>query len=147
MKNVSLKGECINSTGVIETKSRSDLAPCVLRMITIQGGGIVTFESFGINPERGVVINFSAITCTQKTILKAAATGSQQGSLRVRGLLGDDINHTVDRINAPGCRAGSANYFDAFDIFQQRILLLPQNAGKHRRIYATSVHQNLQFVR
>src|SRR5690606_33405036 len=58
-----------------------------------------------------------------------------QQSLRVPGGFADDVDHAVHRVRAPERRARAADDFDAFDVLEHRLLLVPnppENSGVYR---------------
>ena len=59
---------------------------------------------------------------------------------------GDDIDHPVHGVGAPNRSARSANHFDPLDVFQGKILLVPQHCRKRWLIQRASVDQSQDLV-
>jgi hypothetical protein len=67
--------------------------------------------------------------------------------MSLAGVFSDDIDYSVYCISAPYGAAWSADYFDAIDVLQWHVLLVPENAGKGVRIHAATVDHNQNLVR
>ena len=62
------------------------------------------------------------------------------------GVARDDVDHAIDGVRSPERAARTANDFDAVQIFDDCVLLVPEHAGKKRRIDDASVHQHQELV-
>src|SRR5882672_8058598 len=72
----------------------------------------------------------------------STADGSQH-SMRVFRALGDDVDHSGDRIGSPDRAPGTTDDFDALNIFEHYAVLQgPIDAGKKWGIKAPAVHQD-----
>src|ERR1700693_6166529 len=75
------------------------------------------------------------------------AARANQPAMSLAGVFSDDIDYSVYCISAPYGAAWSADYFDAIDVLQWHVLLVPENAGKGVRIHAATVDHDQNLVR
>src|ERR1700681_775558 len=54
----------------------------------------------------------------------------------------NNVDHAVDGVRSPDRAAGSPNYFDPLNIFQQYVLYIPINASKKRGVNAAPIDQH-----
>src|SRR5262245_43331804 len=76
-----------------------------------------------------------------------AAAHRQQRPLRIARTLRRDVDDTVDCVGAPERRARTADYLNPVDVFQQRVLHIPEDSGEERCVDSSPVDQYLQLVR
>src|SRR6185312_13941575 len=57
-------------------------------------------------------------------------------------ILRNDVDDAIDCVSSPYGSARASNDFDSVDVFKQRVLNLPIDAGKERRINAAPVDQH-----
>ncbi len=93
------------------------------------------------------VAGLAAVAQGGKALLLGAGTGLDQCALGIFGVLGNDVDHAVDRIGPPQGATGTAHHLDALDIVKQSILHVPVDSGKWRRIDTAAVDQNLHLVK
>src|SRR5262245_17793995 len=67
-------------------------------------------------------------------------------SLRLFCALGDDIDYSIDSVRAPQSAARSTNHLYPINIFQQRVLNIPEYSGKQWCINRAAIHQDQKFV-
>src|SRR5213594_4467298 len=58
----------------------------------------------------------------------------------------NDVDDAVYRVRAPQRAARAADDFYALDVFDQRVLHVPEHAGEQRRIDAAPVNEHEQLV-
>src|SRR2546423_4360188 len=83
----------------------------------------------------------TAIAEVAEALIETSATQRGESSMSVLGALGDDIDYRVDGICPPDGSARASDDFDAFNVFEQRVLDLPVNARNKGRINAAAVYQ------
>src|SRR5207245_1032911 len=119
---------------------------------------IASFGEVGLFPVRSVVIKLFAIRMklgapregvavdavvkalagpgpgpvpeTAEALIFVSAAGGHERSMRIFGTLGDDIDHSVNRICSPDSSARSPDDFDPLDILEQGVLDLPKNRSE-----------------
>src|SRR5579864_6663817 len=75
------------------------------------------------------------------------ARGTCHGnSLSLGGRFRDDVDDSIDRIRAPQRSARAADDLNLRDVFQRKILCVPIDAAKLRRVHASSVNQHQHLV-
>ena len=99
----------------------------ICRFVSIGIHGIVPVKVLGIHPIEQIIIQTAPIPNTGKKSFFGSAAGGKVGSLAVIGFFGDNIDNTVDGIGAPQGSAGTTNDLDPIDVFEQRILHVPEN--------------------
>ncbi|MNV58358.1 hypothetical protein D3C71_1507260 [compost metagenome] len=60
--------------------------------------------------------------------------------------LGDNVDDSVDCVSAPQRPARTADHFDAINVFQHDILLVPEHARKERGVDSAPVDQDKELV-
>src|SRR2546423_3092261 len=78
----------------------------------------------------------------QQTVFDRSPSAGNEHSFRIFGVLGDDVDRSVDGIRSPNGAARSADGFDAFDVLEHGVLNLPINTGEERRINAATIDQH-----
>ena len=101
----------------------------------------------GLDVDPGVLIlpHLEALAQPGPVLLVTQQSGGQ-GAPGIRSRLGDDVDHPVHRIGAPGGGARSADHLDALDILQHQILGLPDHPGVKGRIDTASIDHHQQLV-
>ena len=120
-------------------------APVVVPRLSLRRHRLVAREPLAPHPQVPVARRH-AMAKRGKGAFLAAGTGDQQAALSVARPPRDDVDHPVDRVRTPHRRARPANHFDALDVFEQRVLDLPQHAREEVRVHAAAIHQHQQLV-
>ncbi|KFB70222.1 MAG: hypothetical protein AW09_004690 [Candidatus Accumulibacter phosphatis] len=129
----------------VTAKADAPGLPVVVAGMTLGGDRLVAFESLSPDAEM-TAAGLAAVAESQQSAFFVAGRGNQQVALGVACAAGDDVDHAIDRVGAPHRGPRAAHHLDAVDVFEQRILVFPEHAGKERRIDAAPVHQHQQLV-
>ena len=103
-------------------------------------------EIFLVDADIGVLSDLPAIADAFKSLIHVAAAAFDIEALRVLAAFGDDIDHPIDGIGTPKRGSGAADDFNPVNIFQEQILHVPINAREGRRINASSIDEDQEFV-
>src|ERR1700681_1204040 len=86
-------------------------------------------EGLAVNPVIKALVVPAPVAEIDKALIDISAAGRYEHSTRIFGVLGDDIDHSVDSICSPNRTARAADDFDPLDILEHCILDLPINPG------------------
>ena len=103
-------------------------------------------EALAINPPVPHFPGLAAIAQFAGRLRFLACADTRHPTLRRGCRLTDDIDHPIDRVGPPQRRPWPANDFDALDVGHHRVLHVPIDPGKGRRIDTAPVHQHQQLV-
>jgi len=99
-------------------------------------------ERLAINAIVEVLAVSAAITQAEETLIEAATSSGCKHAVSFAGLLGDDVDHRVDRVRSPDGSSGSTNHFDTLNILKQRILDFPVHSGKQGSVNTAPVYED-----
>ena len=89
-------------------------------------------EAFGVDAVIEVLAVAAAVAEVDEALLLVAAAGGTSVPVGLLRGLGDDVDDAVDGVRSPDGAAGSADDFDAIDVFEQGVLHFPVGAGEQR---------------
>ena len=78
-----------------------------------------------VNLHVSVVTNVFSVAQCDKTFFSTAHAGRNHATVTVRGMFGNNVNNTIDRIGAPKCGPWPPNNLNPFYIFKWCGLMLP----------------------
>src|SRR6266852_1000979 len=105
-------------------------------------------EALPVNPIVKVAAVAGTPTEPADALVNVSAANRSEGSMRVFRTLGNDVDHSGNRVRSPDRAPGAANDFDAFNILEQDAILKgPINAGEKLRIEASAVNHNQHGLR
>ena len=145
--NVALQSESILLGRLpIITEPAAIHFPCVIGFVPIGQDRFIATETFAIDTQITVLVQLDTVAGAKSNFL-SASTDRKQEPLGILGAFGKDANDAIDGICAPQSSARSADDFDPVNIFQERILHVPEHAGKQRGIYDAAINHHQQLVR
>src|SRR5712692_5904788 len=74
---------------------------------------------------------------TEGALVDVSAAAGHERSVGVFGVLGDDVDHSVDSVRSPDGATGTADHFDPVDVLEQCVLDIPPDTGKEWRVDAS----------
>ncbi len=130
----------------IDAEPALDHVPRVRCISAVAEHRVIAIEILAVDAVVHVRAQRTAVTRPCEILQLRSAARFHGQSLRLAGVASGDIDHTVDRIRSPQRSAGSADHFDAIDVFERIILRVPDNARIQRRVNRPAVDQDQQFV-
>ena len=109
----------------IRTKSDLPAAPSVRDRATVGSIRVVPVGELAIDPE-GPRVQAAAVAQRTATLVVAYISDKQRAA-RFRGVSGDDVDHAVHGVGAPQCPSRPADHFDALDVLEHHLLLIPED--------------------
>ena len=106
----------------------------------------VAQEAFRIRAVVQLIAQCTAKSNRRERALLSPAAHRQKPARRLRRAFRRDIDDPVHRVRAPERRAGTADDFDALDVFHHHILRIPKNAGKKRCVHRPPIDQHEEFI-
>src|SRR5258708_38644503 len=91
-------------------------------------------EGLSVDPVIEDLVVPGAIPEIGEALVEVSTAGGHEHSTSVLGVLGDDIDHSVDGICTPDGPARPSDDLDPFNIFEQCVLDLPIDACKQWRV-------------
>src|SRR5438874_1282928 len=86
-------------------------------------------ENLAVDTVIKVLVVPAPVAEIDKALIDISAAGRYEHPTRIFGVLGNDIDHSVDSICSPNRTARAADDFDPLDILEHCVLDLPINAG------------------
>src|SRR6266478_2865538 len=99
-------------------------------------------EGFSVDAIIKTFIVPGSIAKMGEALVEISATGGDESSMGVFGILGDDIDYSVDGICSPDGSTRASNDFDALNILKQGVLDLPINTCEQWRVNAPAVDKH-----
>ena len=143
---VALQRECAGRRSPIRPEPRLAAVPAVVGRSTVGPRGLVAVGDLAVDPKRTVRAQLSALP-RSGAALEIPGSCHEQSALRFRSAPGDYVDHAVHRIGAPQRCARAADHLDPVDIFEQRILGVPEHAREQRRVDSAPVDEDQKLVR
>jgi hypothetical protein len=104
-------------------------------------------ESFAVDAVGEIAAVTAAVPEIRKALFLVASPGRCERPLGIGGGLGDDVDHSINRIRSPDGAAGSADDFDAIGVFEKGVLHFPIGAREKRSIHGAAVDQDQHGAR
>ena len=130
----------------VDAESGAFHVPAVVGIASVGQHLIVAVEIPGIDAVVGIRPHAAPIAKAAKALLLGAAAACQQQPLGIPGRPGDNVDHAIDRVGAPKCRARTADHLDPINVLEQGVLHVPVRPGEERRVNTAPIHQHQQFV-
>src|SRR6266853_4782882 len=81
-------------------------------------------------------------TKVDKALIDISAAGGSEHSMGVFGILSDDVDDPIYGVRSPNGASRPPDDFNPVHIFEQRVLNLPINPGKQRRVNRSSIDEH-----
>ena len=145
---IALHCDGVPSRGIgIDTKPPLDDGPVIVTIAARYAGKVVVSKTIGKDAIRRITAKLPPVTSNPARPIGCPYALGKQSALSVAGLLGGDIDHSVDRVGSPYGGAGSPYDLDAINVLQRHVLCIPKHSGQHGRIHRPAVDQNQELVR
>src|ERR1700716_1139574 len=95
-------------------------------------------EAFAVDPVVEVRSIPRSIARFPSALIDVPGSRGYERSFRLPGVLGNDVDDSVDGVRSPDCPARSANNFNPVDVFEQRVLNFPVDTGEKWRVHAAA---------
>src|SRR5437879_5467951 len=99
-------------------------------------------EGFPIDTVIEAFVISRSIANIREALVEISAARRNKRSMRILGVLRDDVDDGVDGICSPDGSARTPDNLDPFNIIEQSVLDLPIDARKERRVNAPPVDQH-----
>ena len=144
---VALEDEAVAAAGVpFEAETGTLLAAVVVGIEAEPSLALAAFEALGVGSVGEAFAEGAALLEERAgPLLRPCGQREARACLVPRGL-GDDVDHAVDGVRAPGRAAGAADGLDALDLLDGDAQRLPHRAGEERAVDAAPVEQHLHLV-
>src|SRR6266851_4354068 len=139
---VSLKRQRVTLVQ-IPVRAEAGLAhPPVIERMAVRMKLGASNEGFSVDAVIKAFIVPGSIAKMGEALVEISATDGDESSMGIFGILGDDIDYSVDGICSPDGSPRASDDFDAFNILEQGVLDLPINAREQRRVNAPAVDKH-----
>src|SRR5437773_4998124 len=106
----------------------------------------VTIEPSAVDARANVRAQRCSVAYGAEAVLLGATATREQESLRLLGVLRNDVDDTVDGVGAPQRGPGSADDLDPVDVLKGDLLHIPEHTGEQRRVDGASIDQHQELV-
>src|SRR5439155_4789286 len=144
---IALQGEAVRCRGL---RVQAESAASHVRRIGGVGAGagdlIGVFRVLAVDTELDIGRRRGAEADARLLPQLLAAAPRDIKTLCVPGGAGNDVDDAIDRVGTPQCAAGTADDFDAVDVFEEVVLYVPEHTAIERRVHGATVDQHQELV-
>src|SRR5579859_7877187 len=113
---------------------------------TVGGGRVPDVGVISEHPISSALPGLTPVLNQPLGQLLRARRGPYLTALGGFGALGDNVDHAVPGVRPPDGTPGTADHFDALDILERNVKLVPVDPRTCGRVYAAAVDQHQHFV-
>src|SRR6266568_3791303 len=106
----------------------------------------VTIEPSAVDARANMRAQRCSVAYGAEAVLLGATATREQESLRVLGVLRNDIDDAVDGVGAPQRGPGSADDLDPVDVLKGDLLHIPEHTGEQRGVDGATIDEHQQLV-
>src|SRR5438552_1858606 len=135
---IALQGDAARARRLpIHPEATLPQVPVVGGVLSAGQRGRVTIEPSAVDARANMRAQRCSVAHGAEAVLLGATATREQESLRVLGVLRDDVDHAVDRVGAPQGGPGTTDDLDPVDVLQWDLLHIPEDTGEQRREIGT----------